>query len=135
MNKVFLKGRTTKDVEVKHSANGFAIANFSIATDESYKDKNGTWQKETEYHNCVAFGKLAEKLASVGKGENLVVIGKIKTDSWEKDGKKNYSTKIYADHVEGWVSQKIGSANQQSVINQDFQPQASVSFSTNEIPF
>ena len=132
MNKVFLRGRLTKDVVTKNTPTGFSIANFTIATDESYKDKNGIWQKETEFHNCVVFGKLAEKLASSQKGENLIVIGKIKTESWEKDGKKNYSTKIYADHIEGWISQKIG---QQSVVNQEFQPQASAEYSADSIPF
>lgn len=131
MNKVFLKGKLVKDVVTKSTPTGFSIANFSIATDESYKDKNGTWQKEAEFHNCVAFGKLAEKLASSQKGENLIVIGKIKTEVWEKEGKKNYSTKIYADHVEGWISQKIG----QSAINQEFQPQASAEYSADSIPF
>lgn len=134
MNKVFLKGKLVKDVTVKHGASGVAIANFTIATDESYKDKNGTWQKESEFHNCVAFGKLAEKIESSQKGENLIVIGKIKTESWEKDGKKNYSTKIYADHVEGWISQRLG----QHSTNQEFVPQSGGGYAgidANSIPF
>ena len=103
MNKVFLKGKLVKDVVTKSTPNGLAIANFTIATEESHKGKDGTWQKESEFHNCVAFGKTAEKLSASNKGENLIVIGKIKTESWEKEGKKNYSTKIHADHVEGWI--------------------------------
>ena len=133
MNKVFLKGRLVKDVVTKSTPSGLAIANFTIATEENYKGKDGTWQKESEFHNCVAFGKTAEKLSVSNKGENLIVIGKIKTESWEKEGKKNYSTKIYADHVEGWISQKIG---QQSVINQEFQVKSNDLYAdVDSIPF
>ena len=134
MNKVFLKGKLTKDVELKHGASGAAYASFSMATNESKKDKDGNWQNESEFHNCIAFGKTAERIAQMPKGGNIVAIGKIKTESWEKDGKKNYMTRIYVEHVEGWITYKREQTSE-SVINREFQPQANSAFSENIIPF
>lgn len=95
VNKVFLLGNVGKDPDIRTAGEG-RVANITIATTEKYKDKDGNAKENTEWHNCVAFGKIADVIAQyVKKGSQVYVEGKIKTESYEKDGKKNYSTKIY----------------------------------------
>lgn len=130
MNKIFLKGRIGKS-ELKHSKTGTVFCNFSLATSEGKKNADGTWENETEWHNCVAFGKTAELVDWIGKGGNAVVIGKIKTESYEKDGQKKYVTKIICDHVEGWVSPVKGQESQDQQVASGQQ----TSFTSEDIPF
>ena len=100
INKVILVGNVGKDVETK-DVNGNKVANFSLATSESYTDKQGQKQTVTEWHNLVIWGKLAEVAEKyVTKGQQLYVEGKIKTRSWEKDGQKHYATEIYVDNLQ-----------------------------------
>jgi single-strand DNA-binding protein len=100
VNKVILLGRAGKDPEIKSTANGMTIANLSLATDESRKDQQGNWQKETTWHNLVAFKKTAEIIQQyVQKGSVLYVEGKIQTRSWEKDGVKQYRTEIVVNEL------------------------------------
>jgi single-strand DNA-binding protein len=97
VNKVILLGNVGKDPEVKFLPSGQAVANFSIATTERYKDKAGEWQDRTEWHNLVAYAKLAEIIRDyVKKGSKLYVEGRLTTRSWDdKDtGKKVYRTEI-----------------------------------------
>lgn len=97
VNKVILMGFVGKEPEVKYTQSGSAVATFSVATSEKFKNKEGQWQNETEWHNVVVWGKRAEVIKDhVHKGSQLYVEGKIKTRSWEKDGKKNYRTEIIA---------------------------------------
>lgn len=99
VNKVTLLGNAGKDPEVKFSPQGTAIARFSIATNERYKDKSGEWQDKTEWHNLVAFARLAEIVGEyVKKGSKVYVEGKLRTSSWEdqKTGEKKYRTEIVA---------------------------------------
>lgn len=99
INKVILVGRVGKDPEVKQIPSG-SVANFSLATSESYKDKNGEKVETTEWSNCVAFGKLAEIIGQyVAKGSLLYVEGKLKTDKYTKDGVDKYSTKIVINEM------------------------------------
>lgn len=100
INKVILVGRVGKDPEVKQITNG-SVANFSIATSESYKDKNGEKVETTEWSNCVAFGKLGEIIGQyVIKGSLLYVEGKLKTDKYtDKEGIEKYSTKIVVNEM------------------------------------
>lgn len=101
INKVILVGNVGKDVETKEVGNGNKVANFSLATSESYTDKQGQKQTVTEWHNLVIWGKLAEIAEKyVTKGQQLYVEGKIKTRSWEKDGQKHYTTEIYVDNLQ-----------------------------------
>jgi single-strand DNA-binding protein len=100
VNKVILLGRAGKDPEIKSTANGMTIANLSLATDESRKDQQGNGQKETTWHNLVAFKKTAEIIQQyVQKGSVLYVEGKIQTRSWEKDGVKQYRTEIVVNEL------------------------------------
>lgn len=95
LNKVMLIGRLGKDPELKYTEKGTAYCNFSIATDESYKDENGNKVERTEWHNIVTWRKLAEICQQyLKKGSKIYCEGKLQTDSYEKDGIKRYSTKI-----------------------------------------
>jgi len=95
LNKAMLIGRLGRDPEIRYSQAGSAVTNFSIAVSESWTDKQGQKQEKTEWINCVAFGKQAETLEKyLTKGSLVYVEGRIKTDSYEKDGKTVYSTKI-----------------------------------------
>lgn len=99
INKVILVGRVGQNPEVKQIPNG-SVANFSLATSESYKDKNGEKVETTEWSNCVAFGKLGEIIGQyVVKGSLLYVEGKLKTDKYTKDGVDKYSTKIVINEM------------------------------------
>ena len=100
LNKVFLVGRLGKDPEIRFSGDGNAIANFSIATNETWKSKEGTQQEKTDWHNIVVFGASAEKYIQpyVKKGTLVSVEGKLQTRDWEdKDGNKRYTTEVVAD--------------------------------------
>jgi single-strand DNA-binding protein len=96
VNKVILLGRLGKDPEVRYMANGEAVANFSIATSESWKDKSGEKQEKTEWHNCTAYKRLAEIVGEyVKKGSQIYVEGKLQTRKWEdKQGVTKYTTEI-----------------------------------------
>lgn len=96
MNKVGLIGRLGRDVELKTLQSGSVVANFTMATSEKWTDKNGEQKEATEWHNCVAWGDLGEKIArQFKKGSRIEIDGKIKTDSYEKNGEKKYFTKIH----------------------------------------
>jgi single-strand DNA-binding protein len=102
INKVILVGNVGKDCEVRFLANGGSIASFTVATSESWKDKNtGEKAERTEWHNVVVFGKLADIAAQyVSKGRKVYIEGKLKTDKYEKDGVTHYMTKIIADTMQ-----------------------------------
>jgi single-strand DNA-binding protein len=98
LNKVLLYGNLTRDPEVKALPGGQQVASFSIATNRSYKDKNGIQQEQVEYHNIAAFGRTAEVMGQyLKKGRPVFVEGRLQTRSWEADGKKNYRTEIIVD--------------------------------------
>lgn len=101
VNKVILVGNLGKDPEVRHLENGAAVANFSIATTESYKDKSGNRQDQTEWHNIVLWrglAQIAEKYLK--KGSQIYVEGKLRTRSWQdKDGNTRYTTEIVGDQM------------------------------------
>lgn len=95
LNKTQIIGNLTRDPELKTLPSGVKVANFSIATNYSYKNKDGEKMEEVEFHNVVAFGKQAEVIAQYcKKGSQLYVEGRLKTQSWEDagSGKKMYRT-------------------------------------------
>ena len=102
VNKAILVGRLGKDPEIKYTPSGTAIANFTIATSENYKDKDGQKQERTEWHKIVAFGKLAEICGEyLAKGKQVYIEGRIQTRSWDdKDGNKKYMTEIVANTMQ-----------------------------------
>ena len=100
LNKVQLIGHLGKDPELKYTPSGVAVANFSIATNESWKDQEGNLQERTEWHNIVAWRKLAEICGEwLKKGKRIYIEGKLQTRSYEKDGVKKYMTEIVADDM------------------------------------
>ena len=101
VNKVTLIGTLGRDPEVRYMPNGNAVANLTLATDESYTDK-GTGQKveQTEWHRITAYGKLAEIIQQyLKKGSRAYFEGKLRTREWEKDGVKRYTTEIIANDM------------------------------------
>src|SRR6202007_3346888 len=100
VNKVILVGRLGRDPETRFTGGGQAVANFSLATDETYKDKNGERQKRTEWHKITVWGKQAEIAQQyLKKGSLLYVEGRIQTREWqEKEGQKRTSFEIVANN-------------------------------------
>lgn len=101
VNKVIIVGRLGKDPEVRHLENGATVANFSVATSETYKDRNtGERREQTEWHNVVLWRGLAEVAEKyLHKGEMVYIEGKLRTRSWEKDGVTRYTTEIVGDNM------------------------------------
>jgi single-strand DNA-binding protein len=100
LNKVQLIGNLGKDPELKYTPSGVAVATFSIATSESWKDQEGNQQEKTEWHNIVAWRKLAEICGEyLKKGKKVYLEGKLQTRNYEKDGIKRYVTEIVADQL------------------------------------
>ena len=108
VNKVILIGNLGKDPEVRYLDNGVAVANFSLATTENYKNKEGERVSQTEWHNIVLWRGLAEVAEKwLNKGSSVYVEGKIRTRKWEdKDGNDRWSTEIVANNM-----QMLGSKN------------------------
>ena len=106
VNKAILVGNLGQDPEIRYTPSGSAVANFSIATTDKYKD-----EEKTEWHRIVAFGKLAEICGEyLQKGKQVFIEGKIQTRSWEdRDGVKKYTTEIVANSM-----QMLGGKNEQS---------------------
>ncbi len=100
VNKVILIGRLGRDPEVRHTGSGTAVCNFSLATDEGYKDKTtGEWQKRTEWHRIVAWARLAEQCSNLlSKGKLCYIEGRLQTRDWnDRDGNKRTTTEIVAN--------------------------------------
>ena len=104
INKVILVGNLGQDPEIRYTADGRPIANFSIATSESWKDKNsGEKREKTEWHRVVVFGKLAEICGEyLSKGRQVYIEGKLQTRKWQgQDGQDRYTTEIVIDGFNG----------------------------------
>jgi len=102
VNKVILIGNLGKDPEIKYTPTGTQVAKFSIATNENYKDKSGQWQERTEWHNIVAWQRLAEIVGQyVKKGSKVYIEGRLQTSSWDdkETGQKKYKTEIVANDL------------------------------------
>ena len=101
VNKVILVGNLGKDPEVRYLDSGVAVANFSLATTENYKNKEGERVSQTEWHNVVLWRGLAEVAEKwLKKGSSVYIEGKIRTRKWEdKDGNTRYSTEILGDNM------------------------------------
>jgi single-strand DNA-binding protein len=112
VNKVILVGRLGRDPETRYTGGGQAVANFSMATDESYKDKNGERQKRTEWHRITAWGKLAEICQQyLKKGTMVYIEGRIQSREWQdKEGQKRTSYDIVANTMKMLSSRAEGAA-------------------------
>ena len=130
VNKVILVGNVGNDPEVRYMPNGNAVANVSIATSDTWKDKTtGDQQEKTEWHRVVFFNRLAEIVEQyVKKGSKLYIEGRLQTRSWEQDGVKRYSTEIVSNEMQmldsrGGAGQDFGN-QPASAPSQQSQPQA-----------
>tara|TARA_B100000900_G_scaffold394701_1_gene392355 strand:+ start:86 stop:514 length:429 start_codon:yes stop_codon:yes gene_type:complete len=99
VNKVVLVGHLGGDPETRFTPSGAAVANFNLATNESWKDANGDFQDKTEWHRCVMFGKSAELAGNLlKKGQLVFTEGKLQSRNWEdKDGIKRYTTEVVCE--------------------------------------
>ena len=147
VNKVILVGNVGNDPEVRYMPNGNAVANISIATSDSWKDRNtGEQQERTEWHRVVFFNRLAEIVEQyVKKGTKLYLEGRLQTRSYEQDGVKKYSTEIVANEMQMLDSRGATGSNQEfgdqsnppTSPPQDSEQQASANFDNfdDDIPF
>jgi len=102
VNKVILLGNLGKDPEIKYTAGGTAVAKFTLATNERFKDKEGNWQDRTEWHNITCWARLAEIASEyLKKGRSVYIEGSLRTDSWDdkQTGQKRYSTYVNASDL------------------------------------
>ena len=102
VNKVIIVGNLGKDPELRHTPQGQAVANFPVATSESWNDKGGQKQERTEWHRIVVLGKQAELCAKyLTKGRKAYIEGRLQTRAWDdKEGQKRYTTEIIANTVQ-----------------------------------
>jgi single-strand DNA-binding protein len=102
VNKVILVGNLGRDPETRYTAGGDPITNVSIATTDTWKDKNGEKQEKTEWHRVAFFGKLAEIAGEyLKKGSQVYVEGRLQTRKWQdKEGQDKYTTEIVADRMQ-----------------------------------
>ncbi len=102
LNKAFVLGNVTKDPEVRAMPSGQQVVNFSIATNRFYTDQAGQKKQDAEFHNIVAFGKLADTISKyVNKGSLILIEGRIKTRNWDNSaGVKQYKTEIIAENLQ-----------------------------------
>ncbi len=116
LNQCSFIGNVGKDPEVKYSQAGTAVANFSIACNETWKDKNGEKQERTEWVRCVAWDKLAEIIAQyVSSGKQLFVQGRMQTRKWEdKEGVERYTTEIVVDKMKMLGSKPEGESQERT---------------------
>lgn len=102
-NKAIILGNLTRDPDVRTLPSGQPVVNFGVATNRIYTDKNGAKQQFTEFHNVVAFGKLADICSRyLNKGKMVLIEGRIQTRSWigQQDGVKRYRTEIVAENMQ-----------------------------------
>lgn len=140
VNKVFLIGRLGQDPEIKFTQSGTAVCNFSLATSETWKDKDsGEKQEKTEWHRIVAWRRLAEICGEyLHKGSQVWIEGKLQTRSWEdQDGNKRWTTEIVASQMQmlgGKRDQDQGGESAQKPLPQKTNENQG-SFFDDDIPF
>lgn len=134
LNKVILIGNLGRDPEVRYMPNGEAVCNFSIATSDSWKDKQGQKQERTEWHNIVMYRRLAEIAGEyLKKGSSVYLEGRIQTRKWQdkNTGQDRYTTEIIADQMQmlggksGGAAPMGESSGGYDDFNQDYAPAAS----------
>ena len=113
VNKVILVGNLGRDPEIRYMPNGDAVANFSIATTDHWKDKNGQQQERTEWHNIVLFRRLAEIAGEyLKKGASVYIEGSLQTRKWQnKEGEDRYTTEIRGDSMQMLGSRQSGDSH------------------------
>ena len=138
INNVVMVGRLTRDIDLKYTGSGIAVASFTVAMDRPFTSKSG--EKETDFVNCVAWRKTAENAANfVGKGSLVGIKGRIQTRNYEKDGNRVYVTEVVVDNFAFLESKKnnIGGSSDSYVKAADpFQQMGSpIDISDDDMPF
>ena len=111
LNKVMIIGHLGRDPELRKTPGGASVTDFSVATTERFTDKSGNRQEQTEWHNIVMWGRQAETAAQyLRKGSSVYIEGKLRTRSWEDNGKKNYRTEIIAQSFQ-FLDNRSGGQN------------------------
>ena len=102
MNRVILMGRLGQDPELRTTGGGTSVCDLNLATEDSFKGKDGSWSKKTEWHKVTVWGKTADNACKyLNKGSGVLVEGRIETQKWQdKQGNDRYTTKVVADKVE-----------------------------------
>src|SRR5512135_657848 len=102
LNKVMLIGNLGKDPEVRYTTSGTAVASFSLATSERFKNKNGEWEEKTEWHNITLWSRLAEIAGEyLSKGKTVYIEGRLQTRKWQdRDGRDRYTTEIVGEKMQ-----------------------------------
>jgi len=114
INKAIIVGNLTRDPETRHMANGNPVTNITIATNDAWKDKEtGEQREKAEYHRVTFFDSLAETVSQhASKGTQMYIEGPLRTNEWEKDGQKHYSTSIHAKEFQFLGSKQDGNQSQ-----------------------
>ncbi|MBN1850344.1 MAG: single-stranded DNA-binding protein [Deltaproteobacteria bacterium] len=136
VNKVILIGNLGTDPEVRYTPSGTAVANFNVATNEQWTNKDGEKGERTEWHKIVAWGRLGEICGEyLRKGKQVFIEGRIQTRSWEdRDGNKRYTTEIVAQAMQmlGSVDSREGRAQS---VEERFPTEEPVTIPEDDIPF
>jgi single-strand DNA-binding protein len=139
LNKVMLIGNLGKDPEVRYTASGQAVASFSLATSETYKDKSGEKVEKTEWHNISLWGKLAEISGEyLSKGKTVYIEGRLQTRKWQdKSGNDRYTTEIVGDKMQmlSPKAERSGSSSSAPAGNNSSASYDEPPFQDDDIPF
>ncbi|MFI5240389.1 MAG: single-stranded DNA-binding protein [Candidatus Saccharimonadia bacterium] len=109
-NQAIIMGNLTRDPELRTTTTGQQVASFAVATNRQWQDQSGQKQEAVEFHEIVAWGKLGELAAQyLAKGRKVMVVGRLQTQSWEKDGIKRQRTEIVANDISFLDSRGEGS--------------------------
>ena len=127
LNRVTVIGNLGREAELKYTPSGAALASFSVAVNEKWKDKSGQMQERTEWVRCTLWGKMAETLSEyLVKGKQVYIEGRLRTDKYEKNGQTQYSTGVVVENVvllggggNGSSRQRSESADAQEPITDD----------------
>src|SRR3989338_7660302 len=142
LNKAMIIGRITKDPEMRTTPTGTNVVSFGVATNFVWTDQSGQKKEQVEFHNVVAWRKLAETISKyLKKGSKVYIEGRLQTRTWEgQDGKKNYRTEVVAESMIMLDSKGAGSASQPSneMPTEQPEPQAAtptIQIEDSDIPF
>ena len=133
LNKVMLIATMGKDPEVRYTTSGTAVASFSAATNEKFKNRSGEWEERTEWHNIILWGRLAEIAGEyLTKGKPVYLEGRLQTRKWQdRDGKDRYTTEIVGERMQ-MLSRKDTGREGDPAAESFYQPPVS---GGDEIPF
>jgi single-strand DNA-binding protein len=137
INKVILIGNLGKDPELRYTPAGQAVASFSLATSEKWKDKSGVVQDKTEWHNIILWGRQAELAKEyLAKGRQVYLEGRIQTRSWDdKDGNKRYTTEIVVQRMQFLGGREQGDRVPQADVPSEAPPVSDLGAEDEDLPF